>query len=164
MHGGAAQVFRVSLLANGSLHERWAGEKKSGTLSHEDGIGHDGKVGSPGNAHAHDGGDLGNTQRAHHGVVTKDAAEIVGVREDILLQRKEDARRIDKVERGDAVFKRDVLRPQHLLGSHGKERAGFDRCIVGNDHAKPACDAADASNDAGARCPTKFGVHAAGGP
>ena len=142
VHGCATQFFGAGLLADGRLYQRWTGEKQAGAFGHEHRIGHNRQICAAGHAHAHDGGDLGNAHGAHHRVVAENAAEVVDVGKDILLQRKKDAGGIDQVERGDAVFHGDGLRAQNFFGRHGKERAGLHGCVVGHDHAQAAADAA----------------------
>ena len=85
VHGSAAEFFGAGFLTDGGLDERWAGEKEARAFGHENCVGHDGKIRAAGNAHTHDGGDLRNAERAHDGVVTEDAAEVVGVGEDVFL-------------------------------------------------------------------------------
>ena len=80
----------------------------------------------------------GMPMRAHDGVVAEDAAEVVGVGEDVFLQGKKDAGGVDEVERGDAVLDGDGLRAENLLGGHGEEGAGFHGGVVGDDHAQAA--------------------------
>ncbi len=157
VHGCAAEFFGVGLLADGGLHQRRAGEEEAGAFGHEHGVSHDGQISAAGNAHAHDGGDLGNAHGAHDGVVAEDAAEVVGVGEDVFLQGKEDAGGVDQVERGNAVFDGDGLRAQNLFGGHGEECAGFHGGVVGDDHAQAAGDAAEAGNDARSGRATVFG-------
>ena len=99
MHFCAAEFFGGSFLADGGLDQRGAGEEEAGAFGHQDVIAHDGKVGAAGYAHAHDGGDLRDAHGAHDRVVTEDAAEVVGVGEDVFLQREERCRRsrLDKL-------------------------------------------------------------------
>ncbi len=97
-----------------------------------------GQIGAAGDAHAHDRGDLRDAHRGHDGVVAEDAAEIVLVGEDVFLQRQEDAGGVDEVDGRDAVFDGDGLGADDLLGGHGKEGAGLDRGVVGDDHAELA--------------------------
>ena len=68
--------------------------------------------------------------------------------------------RVDEVERGNAVFEGDGLRAKDFLRGHGKKRAGLHGCVVGDDHAQAAADAAQAGDDAGGWRAAIFGVHA----
>ena len=101
----------------------------------------------------------GMPMRAHHRVVAEDAAEVVGVRKDILLQGQKHAGGVDQVERGNAVFKGDGLRAQNLLRGHGEKRAGLHGGVVGDDHAQAPADAAQSGDDARAGRAAIFGVH-----
>ena len=164
VHGCAAEFFRVGFLADGGLHQRRAGEKESGAFGHEDGVGHDGEIRAPGDAHSHDGGDLGNAHGAHDGVVAEDSAEVVGVGEDVFLEGQKDAGGVDQVERGDAVLHGDGLGAENLFGGHGEEGAGFYGGVVGDDHRQSARDAAEAGDDACGRRAAVVGIHAVRGP
>ena len=57
------KLFGGGDLADGGLDEGGAGEEEAGAFGHEDGVGHDGQIGSAGDAHAHDGGDLWDALR-----------------------------------------------------------------------------------------------------
>ena len=134
VHGRAAQFFGRVFLADGCLHQRRAGEKEAAAFGHEHVIGHHGQIRAAGDAHAHDRGDLRNAHCRHDGVVAEDAAEVVLVGKDVFLQGQKDAGGIDEVDRRDAVLDRDGLGADDLLGGHGKEGAGFDGGVVGDDH------------------------------
>ena len=159
MHCRAAQFFRVRLLPDGRLHQRRPGQKQSRALGHQHRIGHHRQIGAAGYAHAHDGRDLRNAQRTHHRVVAKDAAEIVGIWEHIFLQGQKHARRIHKVERGNAVLHGDGLRAQHLLRRHGEKCAGLYRGVVGHDHAQTPAHFPQSRNDARAWRAAIFRIH-----
>ena len=160
VHGGAAELFGGIFLADGGFDERGAGEEEAAALGHEDVIGHDRQIRATSDAHAHDGGDLRDAHGGHARVVAEDAAEVVLVGEDVLLQREEDAGGVDEVEGGQMVFHRDVLRAENLLGGHGEEGAGLHGGVVGDDHRETAGDAAEATDDAGGGCSAPFFVHA----
>ena len=162
VHRRAAQFFGGVFLPDGCLHERRPGEEKPAALGHEHVIGHDRQIGAAGDTHAHDGGDLRDAHRRHDGVVAKDAAEVVLVGEDVFLQRQEDARRVDEVERRDAIFHRDGLRAENLLRGHREKRAGFHGRVVGDDHAQASGDSAKPRDGAGRRCSAPFFVHLKG--
>src|SRR6266481_5432229 len=134
MHFGAAEILGGSFLADGSLHQRGPGEEEAGAFGHQNVVAHHGEIRAAGNAHAHDGGDLRNAHGAHDRVVTKDAAEVVGVREDVFLQREKYARGIDEIDGGDAIFDGDVLRANHFFRGHREKGAGFYGGVVGDDH------------------------------
>ncbi len=85
VHLRAAQFLGRDALPDRRLHQRRAGQKKARAVGHQNVVAHHGQISSPGHAHAHDGGDLRNAHRAHHRVIAKHAAEIVGIRENVLL-------------------------------------------------------------------------------
>ncbi len=118
------------------------------------------QVGTAGDAHAHDGGDLRNAHGRHHGVVAEDAAEIVGVGEDVFLQRQKHARGIDQVDRRDVVVDGDVLRANDLLGGHREERAGLHRGVVHDEHDQSALHSRQAGDHSRRRRAAPLFVHA----
>ena len=89
MHLGAAQFFGRHPLADGRLHQRRPGQEQARALRHQHVIAHHRQIGASGHAHPHDRRDLRNAHRAHHRVVAKHAAKIVGVRETRLLAAAE---------------------------------------------------------------------------
>ena len=82
-------------------------------------------------------------------LVEEDAAEVLLVREYLILQRQVGAAGIDQVDAGQMILARDLLRAQVLLDGHRVIGAALDGRIVGDDHAFAAADAADAGDDAG---------------
>ena len=53
-------------------------------------------------------------------LVAEDAAEVVLVGKDLVLQGEEDARAIDEVDQGQAVLQGDAMRPENFLDVIGK--------------------------------------------
>ncbi len=160
VHLRAAQLFGGILRADRRLHQRRSGKKEAAAFGHQDVIAHQRQIRAAGHAHAHDGGDLRNAHRRHHRVVAEDAAEIVGVGEDIFLQRQKDAGRIDQVDRGDVVVDGDVLRADDLLRRHREERAGLHRRIVDDEHDQAALHARQSGHHAGRRRAAPLFIHA----
>ena len=105
-----------------------------------------------GGAAAHNHGDLRDVQRRHARLVVEDAAEMLPIREYLVLQRQEGTTRIDEVDTGQMVFQRHLLRTQVLLHRHREIGATLDRRIVGDDHDFLTVDATDAGDDASGRC------------
>ena len=56
--------------------------------------------------------------RAHVGLVVEDAAEVLAIREHLVLVRQVGAARVDEVDAGQAVLLGDLLRAQVLLDGH----------------------------------------------
>ena len=69
----------------------------------------------------------------------------------IFLQRQKNAGRVDQVDRRNVIFDGDVLRPHHLLGRHGKERASLHGGVVGDQHEQSLLDAPQAGHDPAGR-------------
>ncbi len=84
-------------------------------------------------------------------LVVEDAAEVIAVREDLVLQRQERAAGIDEVDAGQVILRGDLLRAQMLLHRHRKISAALDRRIVRDDDDFRAVHAADAGHHAGGR-------------
>ena len=76
---------------------------------------------------------LRNAGGGEHRVVAEDAAEVVFVGKDLILQRQKDAGGIDEIDQRQSKLSRDRLGPQHLLDRLRKQRAGFDGGVVGDD-------------------------------
>ena len=93
--------------------------------------------------------DLRDAGGRHVGLVVEDAAEMVAVGEHLVLARQVRAAGIDEVDARQPVLERDFLRAQVLLHREREIGAAFHRGVVGDDHALPAADAADAGDEAG---------------
>ena len=159
VHLRAAKLLGGRFLADGRLHEGGRGKKKPAAFGHQDVVAHHREVRPARDAHAHNRGDLGNTHRAYDGVVAKYAAEIVGVRENVLLQREKNTGGIHEVQNGDSIFDRDILSADDFLGGHRKKRARFYGCVICDDHYKTACHTPEACNGARSRRAAPFLVH-----
>ena len=160
VHLRAAQLFRGIFRPDGGLHQRGSRKKQATAFGHEDVVAHDRQIRSTGDAHAHDGGDLRDSHGRHDGVVAKDATEVVGVGKNIFLQRQEHARRIDEINRGNAVIDGDVLCANDFLGSNREERTRFDRGVVHDEHDQPAFDARETGHDTRAWRAAPLFIHA----
>ena len=101
----------------------------------------------------------GMPMRAHYGVVAEDAAEIVGVGEDVFLEREKNAGGIDEINGGDVIFDGDVLRADDFFRGHREKRAGFYGGVVGDEHEHAAADACEAGDRACRGCAAPFFVH-----
>ena len=73
-------------------------------------------------------------------LVVEDAAEVLAVREDLVLHRQEGAAGVDQVEARQPVLERDLLGAEVLLDGHRVVGAALDRRVVGDDHALDALD------------------------
>ncbi len=110
-----------------------------------------GHVGAAGGARTHDHGDLRDAGGRQPCLVVEDPAEMIAIREHLVLQRQERAARIDEVDAGQAVLERDLLRAQVLLDGDRVVRAALDRRVVGDHEQFAAVDAADAGHQARGR-------------
>ena len=152
VHVGATQFLGRDHFTGGRLHQRRAAEEDRALLAHDHGlVAHRRHIGATGGAAAHHAGDLRNALRRQVGLVVEDAAEMVAVGEDFVLQRQERATGIDQVDARQVVLLGDLLRAQVLLHRHRVVGAALDRGVVGHDHAFHAADAADAGHHARGR-------------
>ncbi len=163
MHLGAAEFFSGIFLADGGLHQRGTREEETGAFRHQDVIAHHRKIRATRDAHTHDRGELRNTHRAHHRVVAKDAAEIVGVWKDVFLERKKNAGGIDEINCRDAIFDGDVLRANDFFRGHREKRPGFYGGVVGDEHEHAAANAGETGDGAGGGRAAPLFVHFPGG-
>ena len=151
VHVAAAQVLGADDLAGGRLHQRRSAEEDR-PLPADDHrlVGHRRHVGPARGARAEHGGQLRDTRARHRGLVVEDAAEVLAVREHLVLHRQERAPGVDEVDARQPVRTGDLLRTQVLLDRHGVVGAALDGRVVRHDHALPAPDPADPGDDAGA--------------
>ncbi len=159
VHFRAAQFFGGNFLSDCRLHQRRPREKESRTFRHQDVIAHHGQIRAARDAHSHDGRDLGNAHGAHDGVVAEHAAEIVGVGEDVFLQRQENASGIDQVNRGNMIVDGNILRANHFFRREREESPGFHRRVVGDDHHQTPADSPEAGDRARGRRAAPLLVH-----
>ena len=122
-------------------------------------VAHHGKIRAARHAHAHDRGNLGNAYGTHHRVVAKNAAKVVGVGENIFLQRQKNAGGIYQINCRDVIVDGHVLRANDLFGGHGEERPGFHRGVIRDNHKGAATNHSQARNRAGAGRAAPLLVH-----
>jgi hypothetical protein len=151
VHIAAAQVFGAHHLAGGGFHQRRATEEDGALVAHDDGlVAHRGHVGATRRARAHHHRNLRDRRPAQIGLVVEDAAEMLAIREHLVLVGQVGAAGVDQVDAGQPVLRRDLLRAQVLLHREREVRAAFHRGVVAHDHAFHAADAANTRNQAGA--------------
>ncbi len=114
-------------------------------------VAHRRHVGAAGGARAHHQRDLRDPARRELGLVEEDAAEVVAIGEDLVLERQERAARVDEIEARQPVLERDLLRSQVLLDGHRVVGAALDRRVVRDDHRVDSLDATDAGHDSRTR-------------
>ena len=162
VHVAAAERLGVDDLAGRRLHERRAAEEDRALVADDDGlVAHRRHVGAARGAGTHDHRDLRNARGREPRLVVEDAAEVLAVREHLVLQRQEGAARVDEVDAGQAVLERDFLRAQVLLDRDRIVRAALDGRVVRDHQEFAAVDAADAGDEARGR--RVVAVHAARG-
>ena len=162
MQVGPAQLLGADLLAGGGPHQRRSTQENGArTLDVHHVIGHGRDVGSPGGAQAHDGGNLGNTQLGHHGLVVEHPPAVVDVGKQLALQGQEGSARIDQVYQRQAVFQGDGLATQHLLDAQRVDGAALDAGVVGHYQHLASLHPADTRPAAGTVHPPV--VHVPGG-
>jgi hypothetical protein len=96
--------------------------------------------------------DLRQPLGAHIGLVKEDAAKVVAVGEHLVLVGQVSTARVHQVNARQVVLLRNFLRTQMLLHREGVIRAAFHGGVVAHNHAVHTADAADAHDQASARC------------
>ena len=165
LHHGTAEGLVLDPFADRRCDEVRAGEKdRAGAFDDVRLVAHDRQVGAAGDARADDRRHLEDAGRGEAGVVVEDPAVVLAVGEDLVLHRQEDPGRVDEIDHRQAVFERDLLRPQDLLDAERELRSGLDGGVVRDDHHVAAVDAADAGHHSRCRRAAPLGVHAVGRP
>jgi hypothetical protein len=135
VHVAAAQVLGAHHLAGGRLHQRRAAQEDGALLLDDDGlVAHRRHVGAARGARAHHHRDLRDALRRQVGLVVEDAAEVLAVREHVVLVRQVGAARVHQVDARQAVLHRDLLRAQVLLHRHRVVGAALHGGVVADDH------------------------------
>ena len=152
VHVAAAELLGGDDLADRGLHQRRAAQEDGALVADDHGlVAHRRNVGAAGGAGAHHGGDLRDLRRGHPRLVVEDPAEVLLVREDLVLLGQERAARVHEVDAGQPVLQRDFLRPQVLLDRHRIVGAALDGGVVGDHQHLAAVHQADAGDHPGAR-------------
>ena len=152
VHLGAAELLRRHHLAGRGLHQRRAAEKDRAGALHDDRlVAHRGHVGAARGARPHHQRHLRDPLRRELRLVVEDAAEVLAIGKDLVLERQEGAAGVDEIEARQPVLERDLLGAEVLLHGHRVVRAALDRRVVGDDDAGRPLDTADAGDDPRAR-------------
>jgi hypothetical protein len=150
MHVRAAQFLGGDDLSDRGLHQRRAAEKDRALVLDDHGfIGHRRHIGAAGGAGAEYGRDLRDAGGRHLRLIVEDAAEMVTVGKNLVLQGQECAAGIHQIDARQMVVARDLLRPQVFLHRHRIIGAAFDGGVIGDNGAGAAAHRADAGDDAG---------------
>ena len=85
---------------------------------------------------------------AHYSIVAKNAAEIIGIREDIFLQSgKKNYRRSRPDKSLGCDFRcSDILGANDFLRRHREKRASFHGGVIGDEHERPSANFREASD------------------
>ena len=157
------QSLVVHLFADRRLHEMGPGEENGPVSLNDQGlVRHDRQVGATGYARAENYRNLVDPLGRQACIVKKDTTEMVSVGEDLLLHRQKDPGRVDQIDQRQAIFHRDLLRPQDFLAGQREPRPRFDRSVVRHHHAFTIFDSAEAHNHAGRRRATPLPVQIPG--
>ena len=161
MQSTAAELFSCDDFTGCGLHQRRAAQEDCALFVDDDRfVSHRRNVGTTGGTGAHDGGQLRNAGSGQGRLVVEDAAEVLTVREDIVLVGQVGAAGVHQVDAGKLVFARNFLGAQVLLDGHRVVGSALDRGVVGDDHAGAAGNHADAGDDSRTRAVVV--VHAVG--
>ncbi len=152
MHVAAAEVFRAHHFTGCGFDERRAAQENRPLILDDDRfIAHGRHVGAACRARAHHDGDLRNACRGQIGLIKEDPAEVIAIREHIVLIRQIRTARVDEVDARQMIFGGDFLRPYVLFDGDRIVRPALDRRVVADDHALLPRDAANAGDDTRAR-------------
>ncbi len=150
VQGGATQFLGGDLLAGGGLDQGRAGQEHGGVLAHHDHlVGHGRYVGAAGGAGTEHHADLRDAPGRHVRHVEEDAAEVLPVREHLILAGQVGAAGIHQIEAGQIVFRGHRLAAQVFFHGERVVAAAFHGGVVGDDHALHAGHPADAAHAAG---------------
>ena len=149
MHFRAAKFFLIDNLTNGCFDQRRAGQIKSAAFGHQNFVAENGQISPARNTVPHDRRELRNSRRGNDRIISKDPAEIVFVRENLVLHRQKNAGRIDQINNWERTFESDSLRAQKFFYSRRKERARFHGRVVRDDHGRNARNVSDAGDCSG---------------
>ncbi len=142
------KLFGRHFFAGRRFHERRsAKEDRSVAFDDDRFVAHRGHVRAARGARAHHRRDLRNPFARHARLIVEDAAEVIAIRENVGLQRKKRAARIDQIDARQMILLGDLLRAQMFLHGHRIVRAAFDGRVVRDDDAVLAFDDADAGDD-----------------
>ena len=162
MDVGAAQVFRADNFSRCRLDQGRAAEKYRSLVFDDDAlVGHGRHVGAAGGAGAHHHGKLGDAPGRQVGLVVEDTAEVVPIREYLVLFGKKRAAGIHQVDTRQMVHPGNFLGAQVFLHRERVIGAALDGGIVSHDHTLAPCHAADTGDDPRGR--HGIVIHAPGG-
>ena len=136
MHIGATQFLGGDNLSSRGAHQGRAAQKDRALLAYDDAfIRHGGHIGAAGRAAAHHHGDLRYAFRRHIRLIEEDTAEMIPVRENLILLRQKGAAGIHQINTRQAIGAGDFLCTQMLLHGQWKIGAALHCGIIGDDHA-----------------------------
>lgn len=162
VHGTATEFLGGDVLAGGGLHQRRTGEEDGALAVDDDGLVGDRRdVGAAGGAGTHDGGELRDSAGGHPRLVVEDPAEVVAVREYLVLLQQHSATGIHQVDAGQPVGFGDLLGAQVLLHRLRVVGTAGDGRVIGGYETEAPLDESDTGDDAGSGDPTV--VHVLGG-
>ncbi len=106
-------------------------------------------IGPAGRTRAHYHCDLRNARRRHGGLIVKDAAKMLPVRENVVLHGQKRPAGVDQVDAWQTVFFGDFLRPQMFFDREREIGTPFDGGVIGDNHHLRAVHDPNTGYDAG---------------
>ncbi len=150
MHLRPAQILGRDHLPRCRLYQRRTGEKDCALIADDDAfIAHGRNIGPARRAGSHDNRDLRNAEGGHIRLIIEAAAEMIAIREHILLVRQVGPARVNQIDTGEMVLQRHFLRPEMLLHRQRIVSPALHRRIVADDDAFAPLDPADTGDDPG---------------
>jgi hypothetical protein len=97
-------------------------------------------------------------------IVAKNAAEVVFVGKNLVLERQKYPGAVHQVDKWRPVFKSDALSAQDLLAGHRKEGARFHGGVIGDHHDTPPRDHPSSRDHPRRGRAAPFAIHVPRGP
>ena len=147
MHLPTTEFLSGDDLTRGGTDQRRPAEENRPFAADDDGfVAHGRDVRPARRARAHNGRELRDARLRHSGLVEEDPAEVVPVRENLVLQREISPAGIDQVTARQPERGGNFLRPEVLFHCYREVRAAFYCRVIGDHHAVPSLDLADAGH------------------
>jgi hypothetical protein len=145
---GSAKLLISDDFTCSCLHERRATKEDCSTLFYHDNfVRHGRDIGTTSSAATHNNCNLGNTLSRHAGLVVKDTAEMIAIRENVLLLRQESTSAINEINAGKTILFCDFLGTEMFFHRDGVISTTFEGKVVGQNHALALVNLSDTCND-----------------
>ena len=143
----ATKLFISNNFTGCSLNKGWSAQKDgSASLDHDDLIRHSGHISATSGATAHNDSNLRDTSGRHASLVKEDSSEVITIRENIILFRKESSSTINQIDTRQLVLFSNFLGTKVFLDSDGVVGSSLVGEVVAENHTLLAVHHTDTSN------------------